>query len=65
MARNRAQLLTFFRLEDESLSAFAAELRKLSDEEKDELAREVAQHLGETWEPSTTEPPQQRDRQVA
>ena len=55
MIRNRSQLLAYFRLEGESLSEFAAELRKLSDEEKDELAAGVALHLGLEWRPQRTE----------
>ena len=41
----RAKLLTFFRLEGETLVEFAKELKKLSEEEKDDLAIGVAAHL--------------------
>jgi hypothetical protein len=49
MAANRARLLMYFRLENETMSEFAAELKKFSEEEKDALAAEVAAFLGQEF----------------
>lgn len=45
---NRAKLLMFFRLEGEALPQFAQQLKALSEEEKDQLASEVQEHLTKT-----------------
>jgi hypothetical protein len=47
MAQSIVKLLSFFRIEGESLGDFAKQLKHLTSDEKYELACGVAAHLGE------------------